>query len=316
MTEALRPLNLGGILDRGVQIFRAQPLLFFGLGAFPGIAQFAASLASVHPKTFTDPNAAHIALELASYGASIMLWVAKMVFQSVATAAICLATSKVNLGESITVRSALGAYTSKAGRLVGLSILQGIYAGWPLIILIPVALFVSDAARSSALSIFVLAPVYVLGAIPCIALYTGYALAFPATAIENLPAQSAIVRSVQLGEGGRWAICWGFLVPIVPAFLFTAGAAALIELFRKPSQLLAVSPLAVAGINGIVELIATLVFTPYSAIVLTLLYYDQRIRREGFDVERMMDAAGLNPTSSPQPIEASIQQTNPEPSQS
>jgi hypothetical protein len=30
------------------------------------------------------------------------------------------------------------------------------------------------------------------------------------------------------------------------------------------------------------------------SIALTLFYYDQRIRREGYDIERMMEAAGLN----------------------
>lgn len=29
-------------------------------------------------------------------------------------------------------------------------------------------------------------------------------------------------------------------------------------------------------------------------IAVTLFYYDQRIRREGYDIERMMDAAGMN----------------------
>jgi hypothetical protein len=29
--------------------------------------------------------------------------------------------------------------------------------------------------------------------------------------------------------------------------------------------------------------------------ILTPIYYDQRMRKEGFDIERMMDAAGLNP---------------------
>lgn len=29
-------------------------------------------------------------------------------------------------------------------------------------------------------------------------------------------------------------------------------------------------------------------------IVLTRFYYDQRIRLEGYDIERMMEAAGLN----------------------
>jgi hypothetical protein len=69
---------------------------------------------------------------------------------------------------------------------------------------------------------------------------------------------------------------------------------ALLEALKNGNALLASNPLLVAGINGIVGLTTTLVFTPYGSIVLTLLYYDQRMRREGFDVERMMHAAGLD----------------------
>ena len=36
-------------------------------------------------------------------------------------------------------------------------------------------------------------------------------------------------------------------------------------------------------------------------IAITLFYYDQRIRLEGYDIERMMAAAGLNPTAPPTP---------------
>jgi hypothetical protein len=32
---------------------------------------------------------------------------------------------------------------------------------------------------------------------------------------------------------------------------------------------------------------------PIYPIAKTLFYYDQRIRREGYDIERMMDAAGM-----------------------
>ena len=31
----------------------------------------------------------------------------------------------------------------------------------------------------------------------------------------------------------------------------------------------------------------------------TLFYYDQRIRLEGFDIERMMETAGMNATTAP-----------------
>jgi hypothetical protein len=33
--------------------------------------------------------------------------------------------------------------------------------------------------------------------------------------------------------------------------------------------------------------------SPIYSIAITLIYYDQRIRQEGYDIERMMEAAGL-----------------------
>lgn len=38
---------------------------------------------------------------------------------------------------------------------------------------------------------------------------------------------------------------------------------------------------------------------PIFPIALTLIYYDQRIRKEGYDIERMMEAAGLNAIAAP-----------------
>lgn len=295
----LQPMSLGGILDRGVQIFRAQPLLFFGLGTISGLAQVAYQLATVHPKSVSDLTASHIALVTASYGATFIFWVANIVLQAICTAATCLAASRVNLGEAISIRSAFGAFSSKGGRLVGLSFLQGIYAGWPFIVVALVAVIVAEGLGSSASSFYVMAFIWILGSIPCIALFARYALAYPACAIENLSASSSIERSVSLGEGSRLKICCGFLVPLVPAFALSFGCMALIKFFQANSPLLAGSPISVAGINGAVALVADLVFTLFSAIVLTLLYYDQRIRREGYDIEKMMESAGMNAAALP-----------------
>jgi hypothetical protein len=48
---------------------------------------------------------------------------------------------------------------------------------------------------------------------------------------------------------------------------------------------------------------------PIYAIGLTLFYYDQRIRKEGFDIEWMMQAAGLAPAPSAAPGFAVPEQT-------
>ncbi len=38
---------------------------------------------------------------------------------------------------------------------------------------------------------------------------------------------------------------------------------------------------------------------PLSPIARTLFYYDQRIRLEGFDIEKMMESAGMIATATP-----------------
>ena len=40
--------------------------------------------------------------------------------------------------------------------------------------------------------------------------------------------------------------------------------------------------------------IISVLIGPIYPITLTLFYYDQRIRHEGYDIERMMDDAGMN----------------------
>jgi len=294
MTEALRPMNLGALLDRGVQIFRARYQLFFGLAAISGLAQLAYQLATVHPKPGQAKTGAEIGLLLAGYAATIVFWCVHLVLAAITQAAICMAASRVHLGEPVNFRQAFGAFIPKAGRLVGLTFLQGIFAFWPLIIVVFVAVIVTLGAPGTANAVYVVVGLTILGMIPCMALYTRYVLAFPATAVEGLSATTALERSVRLSEGGRWRIFWGLIVPAVPPLMITSGTAALVAHFQASSPLLAGTPIAVAGINGAVTLLASLLFTPYNSIVHTLLYYDQRIRREGFDVERMMQSAGLN----------------------
>jgi hypothetical protein len=41
---------------------------------------------------------------------------------------------------------------------------------------------------------------------------------------------------------------------------------------------------------------AQALINPIQNIALTLFYYDQRVRKEGYDIERMIEAAGMNAT--------------------
>ncbi|MGA7859823.1 MAG: hypothetical protein WCA11_17935, partial [Terracidiphilus sp.] len=59
-----------------------------------------------------------------------------------------------------------------------------------------------------------------------------------------------------------------------------------------------------AGIRALQQVVAFFTNTfvaPIYATGLTLFYYDQRVRKEGFDIERMMQQAGMATVASPLP---------------
>ena len=297
MAQLLQPMTIGASLDRAVDLLRARFLSFVGIAFIPGLAQLGILIASVHPSAGDNPSALHMSLVAASYITSFVFWLADIVLGAIANAASCLVASKVLFGEDITIRDSYKRCLSKGGRFVAIALLQGLYAFWPLVpaIIIGTALAIAAAGSSSLLSIAVV----VLCALPCIYLYSRYALAFPASAIENLSSGNAIKRSIQLGGGGRWRICLGFALPALLAIAINVGATQLIELLKPATPLLAHSPLAVAALTGFANFLVFLAFNPLNAIILTVLYYDQRIRREGYDIERLMESAGMTAPLTP-----------------
>jgi hypothetical protein len=252
--------------------------------------QLGFNLSMVHPAKVADPTPGYVTLRVASYLATVVFYLATILASGVIEAATCLAASRVHLGEEVTLREALVRYLPKIGRLVGLGILMGLYACWPLFITAIVAGVIAVAFHS----IYATVPAFILAFLPSIYLYTRCALAYPVVAIENLTASGAFSRSIKLGEGSRWRICWGLILPMALVMTFSFGTAGLIQHFKTSVPILAENPIAVAGLEGIVSLLLALVFTPLSGIVLTVLYYDQRMRNEGYDIERMMDSAGMS----------------------
>jgi len=76
-------------------------------------------------------------------------------------------------------------------------------------------------------------------------------------------------------------------------------------LFGLPIVVLAVRhlgqplPMRWLVVQQIGEFLSNALIGPIYSIGLTLFYFDQRIRKEGFDIEWMMQAAGLAPAAAP-----------------
>jgi hypothetical protein len=109
-----------------------------------------------------------------------------------------------------------------------------------------------------------------------------------------LPATPAIKRSIELSLGSRGRIfVLGLLVYAVRTLLGILFGFPMIALALKhPGQPLPMLWMVVAQIGSF---LTSALIGPIYSTGLTLFYYDQRIRKEGFDIEWMMQAAGLSP---------------------
>jgi hypothetical protein len=98
--------------------------------------------------------------------------------------------------------------------------------------------------------------------------------------LEGRTASDAYSRSQELARDHAWRILGTLAVCFVLEMLAALGAAMLFG--------------AIAGLAGLPERVATLfssvavvLTAPFSSVVVTLLYYDLRVRKEGFDLEMM-----------------------------
>ena len=136
-----------------------------------------------------------------------------------------------------------------------------------------------------------------------------FMLGMPACIVEKTTAWESLVRSWKLSKGTRGRIFVTYLLVFALAFAISMALAIpmliLIALLPSAGNGAAFSSPAfvVAEIVRVVVDFATQVLlTPIFMIAAVLFYYDQRIRKEGFDIEWMMQRAGLAP---PQPQSAS-----------
>jgi len=129
-------------------------------------------------------------------------------------------------------------------------------------------------------------------------------LAIPTAALEGVSSLRAMGRSLKLSRDSRLRIAFAWLAVAIASWAITAS---LLVLDRSVFLLLVRathSRFIGYTIYPITDRILVIIFGtvvgPIFPIALTLFYYDQRIRHEGFDIERMMDAAGLNPPATPE----------------
>jgi hypothetical protein len=109
-----------------------------------------------------------------------------------------------------------------------------------------------------------------------------------AVVLEDKGALAALGRSSQLARGNGWHILGTLLLVVILTFVVNVGAIMLINL--QPSKV----------ITSVLATALTIVVYPIFGIAETVLYFDTRIRNEGFDVEYLASAVTeSSPTTGP-----------------
>jgi hypothetical protein len=332
MNEAPRPLNLGEILDRTIQLYRERFLVYLGIAIIPTgvLLIFAGSIVLVLAWLGARPGAsaagpANPALTLA-IGIAVVVVIslpalaALLGVSALSTAAMSLAAAGALAGRRPTIRGSYAEAWRRGWMYTGLYILQSLIV-WvaPLFVwfiaLIFLTLIAGAAGRGTpgqaagalvgSLTLFGFMAVagYALWMLLCVS------LAFPGCVVEKIAAGDALKRSFRLSKGTRGRIfvlyllgaALGWILSIVVTVIF-AIAVALIPALNSPQNAQAMGMAVLFLIYG--SSFAVQAFTkPVYSIALMLFYYDQRIRNEGFDIEWMMERAGLVAGVATAPIE-------------
>jgi hypothetical protein len=269
MNGDLRPLGIGEILDAGIKLFlrhwRTLVLSVVGL-ILPVQILSALVTASVAPEQFdltsseTGVDEGEEAEFLIGQGVIALLSVISILL---ATAVCFKAVADAYLGVEPEWRRSLRFAVRRLGGLFGVAI-----AGGLVVALATVALIV-----------------------PGIWLFVMYSVAVPALLLERIGPFAALRRSFRLVRR-RW---WPTAGALVVGYLLIGIIGTLV------SGVIMVIPSVVAENNTLVGALGSVVggtvgsvlTTPYSAAVVTLLYFDLRVRKEGLDLQLIAEGAGV-----------------------
>jgi hypothetical protein len=285
----LRPLSTGEILDRTFSLYRRRFWLYCGLSALAAtlsvilqICRFAFLGVPGTVRSVQTPKAVILG-GLATMVTALLYLLAYAITQ----AATISAVSSVYLGHETSMGKALKVVRHKWWRYILIALWQGWSAIWVFILLlipalILISLRVGGLDDLGYVLLFLSFASLIYGAIAAIR----NSLAVSASVFEGLKVRAAMRRSKVLAAGRKGSIFMLFVLLYVLS-LVAAG-------LQLPFVFMLISTeggkrFLGEGMSLALQFVANSLIGPVGAIALCLFYIDQRVRKEGFDIEALMD---------------------------
>jgi hypothetical protein len=268
----LRPLSLGEILDRTFTLYRRNFLLFMGIAGIPALLPLALNLVQLFSGNAAVYGQAPARNPLASIPLLLISMFVGLVAYLFSQGGTILAVTDLYLGRETGIGQSFGRMSGNLLSLLGVVLLNGVVIGLGMLALL----------------------------IPGIYLACRLLVCVPAALIEDRGPRESLSRSFELtrDSAGR-----AFLILVLNAIL----AIAISSTFTFPF-LLAVGLTAQQHNPGLTRMLTALMqvsatigsvlVTPILLIATSVFYFDLRVRKEGFDLQFMLDPTSERVTRS------------------
>ncbi|HYU39847.1 MAG TPA: hypothetical protein VEM59_08425 [Acidimicrobiia bacterium] len=261
----LRPLGLGEVLDAGIKIYRnkfATMLKAVAVVIIPvQVLNILVALSLPDTRTTTGGTTTSSGSGWAGVAALLLILVVSIVSSTLAEAACLKAVSDTYLGTDTDWRGSLRFGFERLGSLLWLTLIHG------------VLLLLAFAACI----------------VPGVWLYAAWSVAVPALLLEGTRGFKALGRSFNLVRGRWWPTAGTLLLAnlLAAAVAFGFGVLALPLVFAGGGN-----EFVVDLANGIFGAAASVLTIPFVAAVVAVIYFDLRVRKEGFDLQLMAQRIG------------------------
>jgi hypothetical protein len=269
MTTALRPLSIGELLDRTFSLYRSHFGLFVGIFALPYLVVLAYQCVGLIFQSPSRQLSNMLITLMWSLGALLLTFVVS----AASHAATVIAVSNLHLDRPASVADS---FAKVKGNFLGVMVLS----------------FIVSLVSFIACFAFL---------VPGILLFIMWSVAVPVKVLENQGIFDSMSRSMELTKGSRGRI---FVIALLILLLVFAVS----SLFQWP--ILIAAGFSIRG--GLQRMSAgwqlALLATSFisrslvgalATIALSLVYYDQRVRKEAFDLQLMMTMLDGTPASTP-----------------
>ena len=316
MDLVLRPMSTSQVLDRTFYLYRNNFVLFAGIALITPAMTLVSRLVQLkifgpmvmpqQPDAFTPQllQALFIRLIIGVVVGAIVY----LIGTALASSATAYAVSMVHLGKTTTIAESYSKVKPIFLKILWLLFMIVMFTLGPLllsyVLFLGLVFTMATLAKgggsqigvmvASIITVFLLWAGMMASLVWMLYALCRYALAVPACTLEQLPAKNSMVRSKFLTYDAKWSVLGIILLTAVMSFVVSYA-------LQLPALLLGGSFIVTAKTHlsmaatvwiYIADFLGGCITGPITTVALVLVYYNQRVRKEAFDIQLMMEAVG------------------------